>query len=69
MHSGKYIYGLLEELSDRDNATEDAEDSFLMSIYHHIRELPSPEREEAFVDLLIQCKEVPSLKRKSSLAA
>jgi hypothetical protein len=69
MHSRAYIYKVLEELSDRDNATEDAEDSFLMSIYHHIRELPSPEREEAFVDLLIQCEEVPSQKKKSPLAA
>lgn len=70
MKGRKYIYQVLGELRDRDNATEDAEDSFLMSIYDHILELSSPEREEAFVDLLIQCEEdLPNDKRKASLAA
>lgn len=52
MKRNDYIERICRELSNRNPHEESAHSAYLLDIFEHVKNLPSPEREDTFVRML-----------------
>jgi hypothetical protein len=52
MKKSDYIERICRELSNRSSHEEAAHSAYLLGIFDHVKDLPSPEREETLVRML-----------------
>jgi|GEM_PF-5736128 len=53
MEKSSYIERIYRELSQRSSYDAAAHTTYLLQIFDHVKHLPSPEREEALVQMLL----------------